>query len=187
MGLGYNVVEFRAMGANFKDRARRVEEQIAVLRKLWTQELVTHRDEWHDLEDVNVNPLPIQRPIPIWMGAGRTENPVPPDVVLQRIGRLADGWCPLFRLKDDALALDEAATNCIARVRECATQAGRNPDTMALELSFYPDNKPRARQLDEIKALGDAGATHIHVRTEGKTTAEHLDALKAFRDVIDAL
>ena len=187
VGLGYNEVEFRAMGFNFKERARRIEEQITVLRALWTQELVTYRGEWHDLADVNINPLPVQRPIPIWMGAGRTENPVPPDVVLNRIGRLADGWCPLFRIAEGARTLDQAATDCIAKVRASAVQAKRDPDTMSLELGFFPASKSRTVQLDEIKSLREAGATHLHVRTEGANTAEHIDSLKRFRDVIDVL
>jgi probable F420-dependent oxidoreductase len=187
VGLGYNEVEFRAMGFNFKDRAKRFEEQITMLRALWTQELVTYRGEWHDMPDVNINPLPVQRPIPIWMGAGRTENPVPPDVVLRRIGRLADGWCPLFRIEEGARTLDQAALDCIAKVRDYAVKAGRNPDTMALELGFFPGTKSRAVQLDEIQALREAGATHLHVRTEGANTAEHIDALKRFRDVMESL
>ncbi len=71
VGIGYNAVESGAMGEHFKTRGARVEEQIAVLRALWTRPIVSFEGKWHQLDHVNVNPLPVQRPIPICMGAGR--------------------------------------------------------------------------------------------------------------------
>lgn len=183
-GLGYNNVEFAALETEFKTRARRFEEQVAVLRMLWTEEIVKFKGDFHDLDHVNINPLPIQKPIPIWIGAGRTENPVPPDVVLNRIGRIGDGWCPLFRLQDGAAALDAPAREAIAKVNEAARAAGRDPSALALELGLYPDGKSRAQVQDEIAALHAEGANHIHVRFSGKTAREQIDSLKWFRELV---
>ena len=90
IGIGWNAVEFEALGENFHDRGRRSEEQVDLLRKLWTSDLVTFEGRWHTVTDAGLNPLPIQRPIPIWFG-GRAEQ------LLRRVARLGDGWFPLFR------------------------------------------------------------------------------------------
>src|SRR4029453_17668221 len=85
IGIGWNFVEYEALGENFKNRGRRSEEQIEVLRALWTKELVTFTGRWHKITDAGINPLPVQRPIPIWLGGGAEQ-------VLRRIARLGDGW-----------------------------------------------------------------------------------------------
>ena len=75
VGIGWNHVEYEALNENFKNRGRRCEEQIDVLRALWTQEVVTYEGEWHHISHAGINPLPVQRPIPIWFGAGRGASP----------------------------------------------------------------------------------------------------------------
>ena len=94
IGTGWNPVEFEALGENFHNRGRRSEEQIAVLRALWTQEAVTFRGQWHTIVDAGINPRPVQRPIPIWIG-GRAE------AVAARSGRLGDGWIMLHCPPDE--------------------------------------------------------------------------------------
>lgn len=184
VGLGYNAVEFAALETEFKTRARRFEEQLHVLRLLWTQDIVSFKGDFHDLQHVNIRPLPIQKPIPIWIGAGRTEDPVPPDVVLNRIGRMGDGWCPLFKIADGAESLDARAQEAIAKVHAACTEAGRDPKAHDMELGLFPDGKSREQVLAEIEALHALGANHLHVRFTGKTAKEQTDALKAFRDLI---
>ena len=85
VAVGLNDVEYDAMGKGFHDRGARMEEQIEVLRLLWTRDLVTFEGRWHKITDAGINPLPVRRPIPLWMGGGA-------DPVVRRIGRLADGW-----------------------------------------------------------------------------------------------
>jgi len=184
VGLGYNAVEFAALETEFKTRARRFEEQLDVLRLLWTEEVVKFDGAFHHLDHVNVNPLPVQQPIPIWIGAGRTENPVPPDNVLARIGRKGDGWCPLFRIPDGAGTLDAGAQEAIGKVNAAAVEAGRDPATIDLELGLFPDGKSRAQVQDEVAALHALGANHIHVRFGAKTAREQIDGLKAFWDLV---
>ena len=91
IGVGRNWMEYEALNEDFSNRGARVEEQVEVLRLLWTQELVTFEGEWHHLDRMGLNPMPVQRPIPIWMGAwfGKIV-----EKVLRRTGRLADGWMP---------------------------------------------------------------------------------------------
>jgi len=184
VGLGYNEVEFRALETDFKKRARRFEEQLDVLRMLWTQEVVKFQGEFHDLDYVNVNPLPVQKPIPIWIGAGRTENPVPPDKVLERIGRKGDGWCPLFQIKEGDHTLDASEQEAIRKVADYAREAGRDPSTIDLELGYFPIGKSKQQIEDEIAALHELGANHIHIRFKVPTAREQIDSLKWFRDII---
>jgi len=73
---------------NLKNRGKRVEEQLDVMRRLWSEELLTYEGQWHRVPDAGLNPLPVQRPIPVWMG-GESE------AVLRRAARLADGWITL--------------------------------------------------------------------------------------------
>jgi probable F420-dependent oxidoreductase len=75
---------------NFHNRGTRIEEQVQVLRKLWTEELVTFEGRWHTIPDAGLNPLPVQRPIPLWFGGHA-------DPVLRRIAGLGDGWLPNYR------------------------------------------------------------------------------------------
>lgn len=183
-GLGYNATEFAALETEFKTRARRFEEQLDVLRMLWTQEVVNFEGAFHKLDWVNVNPLPVQQPIPIWIGAGRTEAPVPVDAVLNRIGRKGDGWCPLFRIPDGEETLDPPAQEAIAKVNAAAVEAGRDPKSIALELGLYPDGKSRSQVHDEIAALHALGSEHIHVRFAGKTAKEQIDSLHRFMEIV---
>src|ERR671919_2562919 len=119
IGVGWNEVEYEALGEDFHNRGRRCEEQIAVLRALWMQDVVDFKGQWHQINHAGLNPLPVQRPIPIWIGAGRSARPIPPAAALRRIGRLADGWFPMF-------SPGEEGRNAIARMRGYATEAGRD-------------------------------------------------------------
>src|SRR6476659_4040741 len=69
VGLGWNFVEFEALGEDFTNRGRRSEEQIDVLRRLWTEQSVTHEGEHERVTGAGLSPLPRQRPIPVWFGA----------------------------------------------------------------------------------------------------------------------
>ena len=107
IGVGWNPVEFTALGEDFGNRGRRIEEQVEVLRLLWTENPIEFHGKWHHIESAGINPLPIQRPIPIWMGAGAPGMPIGPNRVLQRVGRLADGYFPLCEAGDTARKLIE--------------------------------------------------------------------------------
>ena len=96
IGIGWNYVEYDALGEEFRTRGRRVEEQIEVLRKLWTQPLVTHKGAHHVIDNAGINPLPIRRPIPVWFGGAA-------EPVLERAARIGDGWMPAGRPPDDRM------------------------------------------------------------------------------------
>jgi probable F420-dependent oxidoreductase len=174
VGLGWNDVEYEALGMNFRDRGRRIEEQVDVLRRLWTEPSVTYDGRWHTITAAGINPLPIQRPIPIWFG-GYVEP------ALRRAARIGDG---LFLQARDL----EKAAQTVGDVRGWLENAGRDPATFAFDMRIMvsegtPDDW-RA-QLERWRAL-DIG--YITVNTLG-TTLEldaRIDLLRRTRDVLRA-
>ena len=180
VGVGWNPVELEALGENFHDRGQRSEEQIAVLRALWTQEVVNFRGRWHRVDQAGLNPLPVQRPIPIWLGGGSTASNAPVDVALRRIGRLADGWCP------DILP-DEDGHRAVMLVQTYATEAGRDPATLGLEGRLRLGGKQPEDWLAEVKVWENLGASHLCIETRRaglRSLDEHIDALCRFKETV---
>ena len=180
IGVGWNPVEFEALGENFHDRGRRSEEQIAVLRALWTQEVVEFRGRWHRVDHAGLNPLPVQRPIPIWLGVSSASSRMPPDVVLRRIARLADGWCPSF-------PPDDEGRRTVALVQSYAAAAGRDPATLGLEGRLGVGGKQPEEWLAEVKAWEDLGATHLCIETRRaglRSIDEHIDAFRRLKAAV---
>lgn len=185
VGIGYNSVESLAMEAVFKERAPRVEEQIEVLRKLWCQDLVSFKGRWHEMQDININPPPIQQPIPIWMGAGRMAKPVPPEKVLRRIGKYADGFMPLFRIDEKTGCFEEDALDAIDYVKKIASESEHNSNEMALELSLYPQEKSKEKLMDEMEYLVSIGATIILARFPNGPLVDQIKCIKEFSIIRD--
>ena len=115
IGIGWNEVEYEALGENFSNRGRRSEEQIDVMRKLWTNQLVTYEGKWHKITDAGINPLPTQRPIPIWFG-GTSE------IVVKRLSKIGDGWFP------QGFSQDEKGKRIIDRLHSYIFQNGIKTD-----------------------------------------------------------
>jgi probable F420-dependent oxidoreductase len=165
VGVGWNAVEYEALGENFGNRGKRSAEQIELLRRLWTEQTVTFDGEFHHVTGAGIAPLPVQRPIPVWLGAAS-----PP--AYRRAGRVADGWFPMM---GPGPALDEARA-----IVECAAlEAGRDPATIGMEgrVDWRGDADAVAGQ---VKQWFEAGASHMSVNTMGaglRTVDDHLAAL----------
>ena len=171
VGIGWNPVEYEALGENFHDRGRRCEEQIDVMRKLWTQNPVTYEGRWHKITDAGINPLPVQRPIPIWFGG--TD-----DRVLDRIARLGDGWFPQF-------SPDEKYRAAIDKIFAHAQAAGRDPATIGIEGRLAIGRRPPDEWIGDVKAWKQLGATHLTVNTMKAglaTPSAHIEAIRRFRE-----
>jgi probable F420-dependent oxidoreductase len=167
IGLGWNAVEYEALGQDFATRGKRAEEQVALLRRLWTEQTVTFDGSYDRVTGAGLAPLPVQRPIPIWFGAQS-----PP--AYRRAGRLADGWFPQIAPGPE---LDEAEEI----VHQAAEQAGRDPARLGMEgrVSWRGDAGKLAEQASRWQ---EAGATHLSVNTMGAgltTVDDHLAALAA--------
>ena len=175
VGVGARAEDYAAFGQDFRTRGRRCDEQIAILRRLWTEEAVTYEGRWDRLAGERINPLPVQQPIPIWIGGARE----PGASVLRRIGRLADGWFALM------------APGAYGPVREAvaaeAAEAGRDADAIGSESAVQIVGKSEAEWLAEVAAWRATGVTHLCLRTlgVGLDTAGHLEALHGARAALD--
>jgi probable F420-dependent oxidoreductase len=173
IGIGWNPVEYEALGENFKNRGRRSEEQVEVLRKLWTQELVTYEGQWHRITDAGLNPLPIQRPIPIWFGGSD-------DRALRRLARLGDGWFPM-------MGPDDTCRAAIEKIGSYAREAGRDPKSIGIESRVTIGQKSPEEWKKEIEAWKNLGATHLAVNTMKAglpTPTAHIEAIRRVKAVI---
>jgi probable F420-dependent oxidoreductase len=173
IGVGWNPVEFEALGESFTNRGTRVEEQLEVMRRLWTRELVTYEGRWHRVPDAGINPLPVQRPIPIWMG-GESE------VVLRRAARLADGWITLQTFRPGP-----AAQQTIDRLHGFVREAGRDPTAFGIEGRVALAQVPPAEHAKELATWrAIRGVTHLCVNTMGLGLArptDHVRTLERFK------
>ena len=174
VGLGWNTVEFEALGMNFHNRNKRMEEQIALMRRLWTEPVVDFKGRWHRVDRAGLNPLPVQRPIPVWMG-GLVEE------AIKRIARIADGWFAQHVPNENGRATFE-------RFRGYLRDAGRDPATFPIEgrvsvarLPGGPDEWVKtARAFRD-----DLRCTHLEINTMGMghaSLAEHVKTLEGFRN-----
>ena len=166
VGIGWNAVEYEALGQDFSTRGRRLDEQVALLRRLWTERAVTHDGEFDTVTGAGLAPMPVQQPIPIWFGGSS-------DAAYRRMGRLADGWFPQVRPGAD---LDHA----LEVIAGAATAAGRDPSAIGMEGRARWDPADPEKALRQVERWRAAGATHVSVDTmrAGCTTVdEHLEAL----------
>lgn len=165
IGLGWNAVEYEALGQDFSTRGRRVEEQVELLRALWTQRSLSHHGTHEQVTGAGLAPLPVQRPIPIWFG-GQSER------AYRRIGRLADGWFPQLHPGPD---LDHA----LGVIAGGAAEAGRDPAQIHMDGRVQWRGDPE-KLVDHVRSWQQAGASHVSVNTMGAGlggVSGHLQAL----------
>ncbi|CAH1690951.1 LLM class F420-dependent oxidoreductase [Hyphomicrobiales bacterium] len=153
IGTGWNDLEYRCLGMDFKDRGRRVEEQIKVLRELWTKESVTYEGVYHEIRGAGLNPLPCQRPIPLWLG-GKA------DVVLDRVARLADGWSPPSAMTEPEIA------ESIKRLGMVAHSIGRDAAEIGIEGILRLRGRSITETLKDLDMWSRLGATKVTFNTE---------------------
>lgn len=166
VGVGWNAVEYTALAQQFDQRGRRMTEQIGLLRRLWTETSVTFDGEFDRVDGAGLAPLPVQRPIPIWIGGSSP-------AAYRRIGRLADGWFPQVAPGEP---LDEAR----AIIEQAAVEAGRDPSTIGMEGRVTFDTKDQDKFVRQVDRWRKAGATHISINTMSSGyhgVDEHLAAL----------
>lgn len=169
VGIGSNEVEYLAMGQEYKTRGARCSEQMALLKRLWTEENVSFEGEWHNIDNAGINPLPIQRPIAMWIGA----KAVPGPAVIKRIGTLADGWF--------VLASPEEFPDVNDKIAQAAEHCGRDPRSIGTEAGVAVVGPREAEWKDRVSGWRKMGLSHLCLRTLGgnlETPQQHLDKLK---------
>jgi len=175
VGLGWNAVEYEALGQDFSTRGRRAEEQVELLRRLWTEPSVTFRGRFDRVTGAGLAPLPVQRPIPVWFGA-QSER------AYRRVGRLADGWFPQV---PPGPKLDQARSV----VEQAAVEAGRDPVGLGMEGRASWRDDP-GKLAEHAATWRQAGATHLSVNTMGaglRTVDDHLRVLETAAGILKPL
>lgn len=182
VGVGWNSAEYEAIGEDFRTRGARIEEQIAVLRAFWTQEVVTFEGRWHHIVEAGINPLPVQRPIPIWIGGES-------DPVLRRTARLASGWMAgggILTPTKRAAPVPGGPQTSVVRLREYAREAGRDPAEIGLQRGVNAADPPD-QVIQAVAEWAAIGGTHVTVATmrAGLATPHaHIDAIRRVRDLL---
>ena len=173
VGLGWNAVEYEALGEDFHTRGRLIEEQMEVMRALWTGAVIDYQGRWHHIVEAGINPLPVQRPIPLWMGGGRDN-----ERALQRIARLADGWFPQSPVEQSGAA--------IQRLHQYMREAGRDPASLGIEARINAFSGPPESWRAEADAWAALGTTHLSFNTMRSNFTfpdDHINAARQFMDV----
>jgi probable F420-dependent oxidoreductase len=173
VGIGWNRVEYDALGLSFEDRGVRSEEQVDLLRTLWTETAITYFGRWHQVDNAGINPLPVRRRIPVWFGGGA-------EATLRRVGRIGEGWMP-------QRPPDERAAAMLDRLHGYAAEAGRDPAEIGIEARMSMDRVAPDGWADYAATWRELGATHLCVNTMGvglPSADEHIASLRAVLDAI---
>jgi probable F420-dependent oxidoreductase len=169
VGSGWNTIEYEALGVPFENRGARLDDQIRVLRRLWTETSFSEDSRFHKITAAGISPLPVQRPIPIWIGGISPAS-------MRRAAQLGDGWLPVFGT--------DVAEEKVADLRQAVAAVGRDPDTVSLENIVFL-GATRGRQVRSTEdAVADAavwkqaGASGIAIHSMGmglKGVTAHLE------------
>jgi probable F420-dependent oxidoreductase len=178
VGLGRIEVEYEALGQDFHTRGKRMEEQVELMRRLWTERSVTYKGRWDVVSAAGISPQPVQKPIPIWMGGGVGRGGIVKPT-LKRVARIADGWCPLPAANRDMM--NEAR----GLLKGYLTEAGRDPANFAIEMRTTTRGGPDAWAQDH-KTEESLGTDYFTVVPSGvqQGVGPHLEALRAFKQAI---
>jgi probable F420-dependent oxidoreductase len=174
VGIGWNAVEYESLGQDFTTRGRRIEEQVAVMRRLWTERSVTFEGRFDRVVGAGIAPLPVQRPIPVWFG-GSSEP------AYRRMGRIADGWFP-------QVPPNERLAAALEHVAAGAREAGRDPASIGMEgRASWTRDGGLDQIVDHVGRWERAGATHLSINTMGARLGSvdaHLNALAAVAEAL---
>ncbi|HEY4035182.1 MAG TPA: LLM class F420-dependent oxidoreductase [Ktedonobacteraceae bacterium] len=175
IGVGWNSVEYEALGMDFHIRGRVVEEQIEVMRQLWSQQVISYQGKYHTINAAGLNPLPVHHSIPIWTGGSA-------DVLLRRTARLADGWFPQGKPNDQM-------RETIKRLHDYIREAGRDPSSVGIEARVNASDGNPDEWLRQTEAWQALGATHIAINTMnvGFTPDQHIEAIRRYKEVISSI
>lgn len=175
VGVGWNAVEYEALGEDFSNRGARSEEQITLLRALWNDPAVTFAGRWHQVTAAGLNPMPVQRPIPVWIG-GYTER------TLHRVAKMGDGYFP-------AGPPDDRLTELLTRLRGYIRDEGREPAEVGIEGRISINQGDEADWVAQADAWAANEATHLSINTMSAGLADvdaHIEALGNVRTLLDA-
>ena len=173
IGVGWNHIEYESLGMDWETRGARQAEQVDVLRRLWTENLVTFIGRFHELHEISIVPPPMQRPIPIWFGGSS-------DASVKRAARIGDGWMPIMPPDDEAAAK-------LTALRGHLGAFGRDPAAFGLEAwlrSTEPDPQRWAAAADGWRRLG-AQMVILYPMYRIASFDEQIETLRRFKEMVE--
>jgi probable F420-dependent oxidoreductase len=174
IGVGWNHVEYESLGVEWKARGARQAEQVQVMRRLWTEDVVTFAGRFHDLREVSILPAPVQRPIPIWFGGSS-------EAVMKRAAEIGDGWMPI-------MAPDDKGAASLAALREHLKALGRDPAAFGIEgwlRMSEADPQKWAAAAEAWRRLG-AGIALLYPMYRMTSVEAQIETLRRFKEVVPA-
>jgi len=181
IGVGWNEAEFVGLNENFHDRGRRSVEQIEVMQALWAADHVDFKGKWHTIPDAGINPRPASGRVPVWFGGHM-------DVTLRRIARLGDGWMMNVHPPGEAALAD------FATLRRYTEEAGRDPDSVGIEIWTSMGAGAEEDWRREFRFWKDAGVRRVtmnptfnrnhHRRIGGRDFAAHEAAIRRWHAAV---
>ncbi|MEZ4659642.1 MAG: LLM class F420-dependent oxidoreductase [Caldilineaceae bacterium] len=175
VGAGWNPVEYEALNEDFHTRGQRYDEQVQLMRELWTQPLITFKGQYHSVPDAGINPLPVQRPIPVWFGGSAP-------AALKRAARLGDGWMAGGMTVENGEAV-------IAQLRSYLAEDKRDETAFGIDVWISTNRAGPEAWPALIQRWRNLGATHIGINTmdAGYSSVEqHLETVRRFKEAADA-
>ena len=172
VGVGWNTIEFQALGQDFSNRGHRQDEQIDLMRRLWSEDSFSYDGEFHTIDRAGMAPRP-DRPIPIWFGGSAAP-------VLERAARLGDGWFPLGSPKPKV-------ADRVAAIRAHRDALGRSMDDFGIQAQAQYAGGDPERWRTHAGAWQEIGATHLAIATHdaGPTDVDgHLARVAEYRDAV---
>ena len=173
VGIGWNPVEYEALGMNFHDRGRRIVEQVDLMRRLWTTPILSFEGRDHRVTQAGLNPLPVQQPIPVWIGASA-------DAGIKRACQIADGFFPQRRPNNDWPSM-------VDKMHGWLREAGRDPSTFGLDPRIEAGKGTPSDWRREVEMWRGLGASHLSVNTMGgglRGPEAHIERAREAFDVV---
>ena len=174
VGVGRYPLEYESVGQDYKNRGNRIIEQVALMRALWTEQVVTFDGKYEKVIEQGINPLPVQRPIPIWLGGGGVES------VLKRIAIIADGWLVT------PLAIEGGIAGGIERYKRYATEAGKDVSKLPIMGTSSAGKGTPDDWRADYNRWQSAGATILSINSSGagETPSALIDALRRYKEAV---
>ena len=174
IGTGWNEIEYEALNETFTNRGKRQAEQVELMRRLWREDTLTYRGDYHTISGASINPRP-SRPIPIWFGGSAPK-------LLERCGQLGDGWIPLMGAND-------AARQCVDTLRRSREAAGLSFEGFGIQAQAQYSGGNPDRWASHAAKWRDIGATHLAIATHnaGPTDVDgHLARIQEYLSAVHA-
>ena len=175
VGLGWNKVEYDGLGMPFGNRAKRFSEQRDVMRELWAKRVVAYRGDFHSFDSAGINPEPLQRPIPVWIGAMK-------EVAVRRAARVGDGWF-MYPRQDPG----NEAHAMISTYRQAAAEAGREPDSLGVNATVFANQGAGPDEwrsiMEKWERMGVNELTFRTAESDLENLEAHMDAIKKMAEV----